>query len=27
MFYMENAKMLFGDANDSCNGKLNGVLD
>lgn len=21
MFYMENAKMLFGDANDSCNGK------
>jgi hypothetical protein len=22
MFYMENTKMLFGDANDSCNGKL-----
>lgn len=22
MFYMENAKMLFGDANDSCNGEL-----
>ena len=21
MFYMENTKMLFGDANDSCNGK------
>jgi NAD/NADP transhydrogenase beta subunit len=22
MFYMENTKMLFGDANDSCNGKF-----
>jgi NAD(P) transhydrogenase len=22
MFYMENTKMLFGDANDSCNGEL-----
>jgi NAD(P) transhydrogenase len=22
MFFMENAKMLFGDANDSCNGKF-----
>jgi NAD/NADP transhydrogenase beta subunit len=21
MFYMDNAKMLFGDANDSCNGE------
>jgi NAD(P) transhydrogenase len=25
MFYMDNAKMLFGDANDSCNGKLNPI--
>jgi NAD(P) transhydrogenase len=26
MFYMENAKMLFGDANDSCNGELSCAL-
>lgn len=25
MFYMENTKMLFGDANDSCNGELSYV--
>lgn len=24
MFYMDNTKMLFGDANDSCNGKFLG---
>lgn len=26
MFYMENTKMLFGDANDSCNGKYKTCL-
>ena len=26
MFFMENTKMLFGDANDSCNGKFSPLL-
>jgi NAD(P) transhydrogenase len=27
MFYMPGTKMLFGDAKDSCDGKLRGYLD